>query len=65
MRCGDGFCVFDDGRRLLSIEWSARDGMSSPLREVMMDSMQLLAAVLSGGLFAYLLFAMLCPERFS
>jgi K+-transporting ATPase KdpF subunit len=31
----------------------------------MMDAMQLLAAVLAGGLFVYLLFAMLCPERFS
>ena len=31
----------------------------------MMDSMQLLASVLAGGLFFYLLFAMLCPERFS
>jgi len=30
-----------------------------------MDSMQLLAAFLAVGLFVYLLFAMLCPERFS
>jgi K+-transporting ATPase KdpF subunit len=34
-------------------------------KEVMMDAMQIAAAVLSGGLFVYLLFAMLCPERFS
>ncbi len=30
-----------------------------------MDAMQLLAAILASGLFVYLLFAMLCPERFS
>lgn len=30
-----------------------------------MDGMQLFAAVLAVGLFAYLLFAMLCPEKFS
>jgi K+-transporting ATPase KdpF subunit len=64
-RCGNGSFVFGDSRRLLSIEWSARDGMSSPLKEEMMDAMQLLAAVLAGGLFVYLLFAMLCPEKFS
>ena len=64
-RCGNGSFVFGDGRRLLSIEWPARDGMSSPLKDEMMDAMQLLAAVLAGGLFVYLLFAMLCPEKFS
>ena len=60
-----GSCVFGDGRWLLSIEWPARGGMSPPLKEEKMDAMQLLAAVLAGGLFVYLLFAMLCPERFS
>ena len=30
-----------------------------------MDAMQLIASVTAGGLFAYLLFAMLCPEKFS
>lgn len=30
-----------------------------------MDAMQWLAALLTVGLFAYLLFALLCPERFS
>ena len=30
-----------------------------------MDVMHLIAAVLAGGLFVYLLFAMLCPEKFS
>ncbi len=64
-RCGNGSCVFGDGCRLFSHQWSARDGMSPPLKEEMMDVMQLLAAVLAGGLFVYLLFAMLCPERFS
>ena len=64
-RCGNGSCVFSDRRRLLSVEWSARDGVSSPLKGKIMDAMQLLAAVLAGGLFVYLLFAMLCPEKFS
>ncbi|HTN00355.1 K(+)-transporting ATPase subunit F [Planctellipticum variicoloris] len=30
-----------------------------------MDFLQVAAAVLAVGLFVYLLFAMLCPERFS
>lgn len=30
-----------------------------------MDPIQLLAAVLAGGLMLYLLFGMLCPEWFS
>lgn len=30
-----------------------------------MDAMQAIAAVLAAGLMFYLLFAMLCPERFS
>lgn len=30
-----------------------------------MDPMQLVASILAGGLMVYLLFAMLCPERFS
>jgi K+-transporting ATPase KdpF subunit len=30
-----------------------------------MDAMYLLATVLAVGLFAYLLVAMLCPEKFS
>lgn len=30
-----------------------------------MDPMQLIAAILAGGLMLYLLFAMLFPERFS
>ena len=64
-RCGNGSCVFGDGRRLFSDQRSTRDGMSSPLKEEMMDAMQLFAAVLAGGLFSYLLFAMLCPEKFS
>ena len=46
-------------------EWSVRDRVPSPSRSQMMDSMQLLAAFLAVGLFVYLLFAMLCPERFS
>jgi K+-transporting ATPase KdpF subunit len=30
-----------------------------------MDPLQVIGAVLAGGLLCYLLFAMLCPERFS
>lgn len=30
-----------------------------------MDPMQIVAACLAAGLMVYLLFAMLCPERFS
>lgn len=30
-----------------------------------MDIVQLIAAVMTVGLFVYLLFAMLCPEKFS
>ena len=30
-----------------------------------MDVIQMIAAISTVGLFAYLLFAMLCPERFS
>jgi K+-transporting ATPase KdpF subunit len=30
-----------------------------------MDAMQLIAIVLACGLMLYLVFAMLCPERFS
>lgn len=30
-----------------------------------MEPTQIVAAVLAGGLMVYLLFAMLCPERFS
>jgi K+-transporting ATPase KdpF subunit len=30
-----------------------------------MDVMQMLALAMAGGLFVYLLFAMLCPEKFS
>ncbi len=30
-----------------------------------MDPMHLLTAIIAAGLFAYLLFAMLCPEKFS
>ncbi|MEI8019631.1 MAG: K(+)-transporting ATPase subunit F [Schlesneria sp.] len=30
-----------------------------------MDSIHLLTAIIAAGLFAYLLFAMLCPEKFS
>ena len=33
--------------------------------EEKMDVMQLVAMVMAGGLFVYLLVAMLCPEKFS
>jgi K+-transporting ATPase KdpF subunit len=35
------------------------------IMEKLMDPMHLLTAIIAAGLFAYLLFAMLCPEKFS
>jgi K+-transporting ATPase KdpF subunit len=33
--------------------------------ETIMDPMHFMTAIVAVGLFAYLLFAMLCPEKFS
>lgn len=61
----DGRCFSDGTRRLFSREWPAGEVLPASPGNQVMDPIQSIAALLTVGMFVYLLFAMLFPERFS